>query len=208
MAVCVECSAEIPPAARLKLYCPFCNKKSDKYAEVNNTCTIIDLLLLKEAVFRHMLLNTRFSAWRLCALVLLHLCSIASVRVFGLRIGALAVNGASQFSLDFLFSDVVIQASMMATYILCLRLAFGGIRLAPLAYYVLFSSFYSLFRILFSFWKYDTVQYFVIIEILGCTGNAIALNCVDRDSAKVFSTVVLAKLVSIILPLSIANYLQ
>jgi len=59
----------------------------------------------------------------------------------------------------------------------------------------------------FSVWNYNIIQYFIIIDMLSCCENIFALHCLDSDFTKVSSSVLIAKILSVAAPLSIANYL-
>lgn len=205
MTVCIECSSSVPDEMRSKLYCPFCSKKIDKYTEVNNTYTIIDLLLLKESVFRHLFLNSPFSRWDFAILIFVHLCSIASIKISNLRISPLIIHADRLVEIDFHYSSIHIQLLSIFIYFACLRVVFNKIKFQVFLYALLLSSFYNNIKIVFSMWNYNVIQYFIIIEILSCCGNIFALICIDNDFSKVFSTVLIAKVISIVIPLSIAN---
>lgn len=205
MTVCIECSSSVPAEMKYKLYCSFCNKKIDRYTEVNNAYIIIDLILIKERVFRHFLLNSRIDWLKITMLAIVHLCSIVSIRVANLQINPLTIHADQQMEIDFFYSNTVLQITSACIYIACLKVVFSSIATKMVVYSLLVSSFFNHIKIVFSLWKYEVVQYFIIIEILSCCGNVFALNCIDGDFTKVFSTVFTAKLISLAVPLSVVN---
>ncbi|KAI4292500.1 hypothetical protein PAPHI01_1774 [Pancytospora philotis] len=203
MAVCIECSAPAPAQTKSKLYCQNCSSKVDKYSEVNNTLKIIDLLLLKESAFRHYLFNRQCSRCDLAKLALIYFISAVSIHLAGLQITPLKVDADRIVKIDLYYSSLWVQFTSLAIYLACLRCVFRRIDFALFLYAVLMSSFYNVFKIVFSIWNYNVVQYFIIVEILSSCGNIFALLCIEGDFATVSSTVLLAKITSIAVPLSI-----
>lgn len=199
MTICVECAAEIPWEMKARLYCLFCNKKANKYIQVAHTYKIIDLLLLKDTIFRHFLINNTLNHSTLLILFILHVFSIISIRLARLNIRPLILYGAHTIQIDFYFSSTFVHLLIPIVYIVILKLCLWNISLPILIRCVLFSSFYNFFKMVFSLWKYSFVQYFIIVEALCCTGNIVALYCISKDFHRVFSIVFTAKILSTVL---------
>lgn len=158
-----------------KLYCAQCHRKIDKYNEVNNTSKIMDLILLKEPMFRHFLFNSTCSNWDIATLLLLYFGAMFSIRLSDLRIHADRL-----IEIKFFYTNIWIQLASTLIYVTCLRLVFCRMQLRTLLHALLVETFYSCVKIVFSVWNYNVIQYFIIIDMLSCCGNIFALHYLDR----------------------------
>lgn len=193
MTVCIECSSHVVPETRSKLYCAHCHKKIDKYNEVNNTLKIMDLILLKEPIFRHFLLNSTCGSWNIAALVLLYFGALFSIRLSDLHINTLRIRADRLIEIDFFYTNVWIQLASTLIYIACLRLIFSKMGFRTFLHALLVGSFYSGVKVVFSVWNYNIIQYFIIIDMLSCCENIFALHCLDSDFTKVSSSVLMSR---------------
>ncbi|KAI5177067.1 lipid intermediate transporter [Pancytospora epiphaga] len=206
MAVCIECSTQATPGAQSKLYCRSCHKKMDKYYEVNNTLKIIDLILLKEPIFRHFLFNSAHSNWNIAMLIFFYFCALCSIRISDLQISTLKIRTDKLIEINLFYTSIITQLTTTFIYVACLRLAFSKISFRSFIHALLVGSFYSGFKIVFSVWNYNVVHYFIIIDILSACGNMFALYCLESDFTKVSSSILMAKILSVVLSLNIAHY--
>jgi lipid intermediate transporter len=202
MLVCIECNVKADHNLKDKTLCVECAKKIDKYMEVNLTLKIIDLLLLKKPVFKHFLINNKFYTISFVNLVLTHLSCEILISFADFSVSNLIIKGERTLEINLRYSSLLAQILGNMVYMSILSICFPLLDRKKLLSAVLFSSFFNYFKILFALWSYREVKYFLIIEILNCAANALALDCYENDVIKVGSSVILSKILSLALVVS------
>lgn len=202
--ICVECFTK--PIC--KKICPNCHKKADKYEELTATIKIIDLLLFKKQVFAHFLINRNRRPIDYLRPIILLAFSIYFPWIFQLELSKLKIDSASTKDItevDFFYNTHIPQIIGVFLYFLFLTIFFRSISFYNLFYSVIFSSFYSYFKIAFSLWNYSKIQYFIIAEFLSCVGNITGIGCFEEDNGRVITGVVVAKFMSISIVILLYN---
>ncbi|KAM0680405.1 sterol homeostasis protein [Glugoides intestinalis] len=200
---CIECKGFVNDLKNKKVMCKYCGKKIDKYMQLNNTYKLIDCLLLKDQVFRHFILNNKNTTYSIFEQLGIHFSVLLIIKLSNLRITKVFFKG---FYLDLQFESPMFQIFSFVVYILLLNIFTHRIRFSTLLFCILFSSFFNIFKIIFSFWQYNDIQYYLIIEILNCCSNICALKCFDNSHLKLCWFVILSKLASFILTKGVFNY--
>ncbi|CAD27039.1 hypothetical protein [Encephalitozoon cuniculi GB-M1] len=194
MYVCIECGSRAKhlflrnSSAQQVSRCPSCNRKMDRYFELNGLIKLIDLLLLKRRIFRHYLFNSKRDFTKDVLIML-------AVRMFtepilqhhealGLLLSEGPGEGVSIAEMATICRDVL--ESLMETSLL-LVLVFsmfhrhaGFVRLSSA---LLLSSFYYLFMFIMTMWRYQCEEYLLVIEFLCVACNSIVISeiCLVRN---------------------------
>lgn len=205
MPVCVECLNTKSQQEYEKVVCVQCGKKTDKYREVNTTYRLIDLLLLKEGVFRHYLINKRTSMVELFILVLLHSLTFLITQISQIEIKLLIIKGNPSYSIDMCYTDAYVQASLFILYTAGLVLLFKQLDVLLVVRAVLFSSFPNIFKILLVLWEYSQPQYYIILDLINSYSNIVALSTLTNDFRISLSTIFLLKLICMLIVVIIKN---
>lgn len=205
MPVCVECLNTKSQQEYEKVVCVQCGKKTDKYREVNTTYRLIDLLLLKEGVFRHYLINKRTSMVELFILVLLHSLTFLITQISQIEIKLLIIKGNPSYSIDMCYTDAYVQASLFILYTAGLVLLFKQLNVLLVVRAVLFSSFPNIFKILLVLWEYSQPQYYIILDLINSYSNIVALSTLTNDFRISLSTILLLKLICMLIVVIIKN---
>lgn len=205
MPVCVECLNTKSQQEYEKVVCVQCGKKTDKYREVNTTYRLIDLLLLKEGVFRHYLINKRTSMVELFILVLLHSLTFLITQISQIEIKLLIIKGNPSYSIDMCYTDAYVQASLFILYTAGLILLFKQLDVLLVVRAVLFSSFPNIFKILLVLWEYSQPQYYIILDLINSYSNIVALSTLTNDFRISLSTILLLKLICMLIVVIIKN---
>lgn len=187
---CVECSKQVDTCLGKKILCKFCGMKYDKYNQTNDTYKFIDCLLLKEPVFRHYTLNKPANFERLFFLISIQIGVLFSIQLSNLKISTMLIRGIEY---DMMFDRILTQTISQLIYILILHLLLRNIGFLKIAYCILFSSFFNLFKVLFVLWQYRDVQYYMIIETLNCCSNICALKSFSNNHPKICFVVIVSK---------------
>lgn len=197
MVVCIECGAAVAMQRKYQQNCLVCKRKTDKYDEVSHTYKILDLLLLKESVFRHFLINKQIASGAWALLLVLHVVSIFSIQLADLQVKPFILQTSHPVEVDLFFSSAIPHLLIFVLHAIFLKIGLGGIRFSVIVKSLLFSSFYSFFKMAFALWKYTHAQYFIIVEILSCSGTIVAFHCLGEHFQKALSVVCTAKLLSV-----------
>lgn len=156
--------------------CHSCGKKLDKYMQANDALKHIDILLLKEQVFNHELLNVEITSLRYAKFLLLYILTKLVV----------PCNFKRQILKD-LF------------YILFLKVSLARIRFFNLSFAIFFSSFFSYFKIVFMFLNYEHAAYDRILEFLDFCSNVCAIKSLEKNYFTIFSGFILSKMLALAL---------
>lgn len=193
---CIECKGSADDSNHKKIMCKLCGKKIDKYTQLNNTYSIIDCLLLKDQVFRHFILNNKNTTDGIFQLLIIHFSVLLVIKLSNLRISKVIIK---DLYLDLQIESPMFQILCFTTYLAILSLFLSRIGAAKLLFCILFSSFFSIFKVIFALWQYKDIQYYLIVEILNCCSNICALKCFDNNHLKICILVMLSKIASFIL---------
>lgn len=198
MKVCIECGAN--QTSNNKSFCNKCGNKIDKYTEMSETLCMIDLILLKEPVFKHFIINKQFRIENNILIVLLYILSILSPAINEMhkmsekyKINKLKIGLGTEIDLG--YSKITIQIASIILYILFIKILFNNIKISKIINITIFSSFFMHLRIAFSLWKYSEIQYYILSDILMCLGNICGMSCYESKD-KAYAGVILAKVLS------------
>jgi lipid intermediate transporter len=189
MFVCINCGIRYSNMYTINsnniLKCKKCTKRIDKYFELNNTLLLIDLLLLKKEVIRHIIYNRMITTKR-----------------FGTYTSLLYLSNILRFCANYSLSDVLscsvyLFMEFMLYFIFIktyLKLEWKNIR------QTLLLSFYWFFYYFMVIWKYEEIEYTIIVEFLVLVGNSVGLSCVcDYRLEEVFITCFVSRILSNVL---------
>lgn len=196
--ICVECREPASDHGTTKTLCIHCNRRIDRYAQTSDTHRYVDCLLLKDQVFRHYLLNTEITPSRYLKVSLLQLVSMMVLQVPT----GIPKSGSA---LGLHFTELKVQLLITPLYILLLGTAFRSVGWYKITFIVLFSSFFSYFRIVFVLWEYRDPQYHAVLELLNCCANITALKCFDSHRLKVLLFVLLSRAICLFVVLELRN---
>lgn len=189
--ICVECMSEVTSEYKKKVICKYCNKKIDKYRQTSNSLKYIDCLLLKPQIFVHFLINFEISNIRLVRTSLLQLLSI-----FTMNSAYANDKKAMNVTLDINISECSFQILSFISYFTLMCLSFRKLGIRKALFTLLFSSFFNLFKLMFSLWRYESIYSYLILEVLNFCSNVAAFKCFDSDHKRVFTSVLTCKVLS------------
>lgn len=167
------------------LKCKKCTKSIDKYFELNNTLLLIDLLLLKKEVIRHVIYNRLITPQRFVSYtILLYLSNIFKC--------------CTIYSLpDFFETSICLFMEFMLYFVfikIYLKLEWRNIR------QTLLLSFYWIFYYFMVIWKYEEMEYTIIVEFFVLVSNSVGLSCVcDCRLEEVFISCLISRILSNVL---------
>lgn len=182
--ICVECGRQGASQGGSKAQCIHCNERMDKYAQASEAYGYIDCLLLKEEAFRHYLLNVPVTPLRYLKIVLFQLMSMAAIQI----------PGTPKLSCVQDLLGWKVQVFITLLHVLVLAMIFRSAGWQKISFAVLFSSFFSYFRIILVLWECDP-HYNVILELLNCCANITALKCFDDRHLRVLQAVFISRTV-------------
>jgi hypothetical protein len=144
----------------------------DRYYEVNNTLLLIDILLLRVEVFRHIIHNRTI---------------IRPFIFYSTYFISRVVFISKYFNLYNTFSFSLILKLIICAFIemglLVLFVSFLNKFMLSLVFNTfIITSFYYLFVYFMILWSYKELEYYVLIEILVMLSNSIGLSCISKCS--------------------------
>lgn len=206
--VCVECGAPVPSVVHVAhadrlTQCQACGSFADKYVEYESALVVLDMLLHRPSVYRHILWNS--GAYRTRSAILRLFCTLLFFDTYlkWLRLGGWgSVDVPKACDEPALLPDVplarvtpALLLSVLEQLLFCavVSAAARALELAPcrwasLATAVLLSSFGKCFAVLHMIWSYpDAFVHAVDLFVLTCNCVALAqqLQCTTQQAAAV-----------------------